>query len=152
MTKPRYASLIRHQEPENDENRNHKLSHHCDSQPHNTGSVLAWPLLSYSVFSLYHWLFLQSIGKTSQIQKGIKIDSVILYRFDNTSESQQHAVPRCFRPILQSSLQTPGQRLHGSAGPWLWRALHQTCIQAYSHEKTRLTRVIYVSLYRHFLF
>ena len=64
MTKGRYASMF--QEQVNDENRNYKL-HHSDSKEPTGGdtraSVLAWPLLSYSVFSLYHWLFLQSIGQ-----------------------------------------------------------------------------------------
>ena len=65
MTRGNYASMF--QEQENDENRNYKLSHHSDNRDLGGGnsisSVLAWPLLSYSVFSLYHWLFLQSIGQ-----------------------------------------------------------------------------------------
>ena len=55
------------QEHVNDENRNYKLHHNSDNidlSEGDTRSELAWPILSYSVFSLYHWLFLQSIGKS----------------------------------------------------------------------------------------
>ena len=60
------------QEQENDENRNYMLHHNSDNRDQSGGgsstSAMAWPLLSYSVFSLYHWLFLQSIGQfTSQL-------------------------------------------------------------------------------------
>ena len=51
------------QKQENDENRNH-ISHNEDlSQGDGFPSGWAWPLLAYSIFSLYHWLFLQSIGQ-----------------------------------------------------------------------------------------
>ena len=65
MTKGRYAPMFREQE--NDENRNYMLHHNSDNRDPSGGdsgtSAMAWPLLSYSVFSLYHWLFLQSIGQ-----------------------------------------------------------------------------------------
>lgn len=69
MTRGSYASMFREQE--NDENRNYKLDYHSDNRDLGGGSsipsVSAWPLLSYSVFSLYHWLFLQSIGLITQV-------------------------------------------------------------------------------------
>jgi len=69
MTQGRYAPMFREQE--DDENRNYMLHHNSDNRDPSGGdsgtSAMAWPLLSYSVFSLYHWVFLQSIGLMTQV-------------------------------------------------------------------------------------